>query len=98
MTAKDMALAVIARFGTEGANGCAVEFCGEAVTALDIEARMTLCNMAAEFGAFTAVVGARREDDRVGARPSVRAQGRGDGAGGRSLAHALLRTPMRVGT
>lgn len=56
VTAKDMALAVIARFGNEGANGCAVEFCGEAVTALDVEARMTLCNMAAEFGAFTAMV------------------------------------------
>jgi 3-isopropylmalate/(R)-2-methylmalate dehydratase large subunit len=56
VTAKDMALAIIARFGTEGANGCAVEFCGEAVSALDVEARMTLCNMAAEFGAFTAVV------------------------------------------
>ncbi|CAN7348444.1 3-isopropylmalate dehydratase large subunit [Variovorax sp. LjRoot178] len=56
VTAKDMALSVIARFSNEGANGCAVEFCGEAVTALDMEARMTLCNMAAEFGAFTAVV------------------------------------------
>ncbi len=56
VTAKDMALALISRFGSEGANGCAVEFCGDAVSALDIEARMTLCNMAAEFGAFTAVV------------------------------------------
>jgi 3-isopropylmalate/(R)-2-methylmalate dehydratase large subunit len=56
VTAKDMALAVIAHFGADGAQGCAVEFCGEAVTALDIEARMTLCNMAAELGAFTAVV------------------------------------------
>ncbi|HYF19845.1 MAG TPA: 3-isopropylmalate dehydratase large subunit [Ramlibacter sp.] len=56
VTAKDMALAIIARFGQEGANGCAVEFCGDAVRALEVEARMTLCNMAAEFGAFTAVV------------------------------------------
>ncbi|MBK8739885.1 MAG: 3-isopropylmalate dehydratase large subunit [Betaproteobacteria bacterium] len=56
VTAKDMALALIGRYGTDGAAGCAVEFCGEAVTALGIEARMTLCNMAAEFGAFSAVV------------------------------------------
>jgi 3-isopropylmalate/(R)-2-methylmalate dehydratase large subunit len=51
-----MALALIARHGTDGAAGRAVEFCGEAVTALGVEARMTLCNMAAEFGAFSAVV------------------------------------------
>lgn len=56
VTAKDMALAMIGRWGTEGGSGHAIEFTGEAVDALEIEARMTLCNMAAEFGAWVAVV------------------------------------------
>lgn len=56
VTAKDIALALIARHGSDGAVGHVVEFAGPAVAALDVEARMTLCNMAAEFGASTAIV------------------------------------------
>ena len=56
VTAKDMALALIAREGAGGGRGHAVEFAGEAVRSLDIEARMTLCNMAAEFSAITAII------------------------------------------
>ncbi len=56
VTAKDMALALIARHGAGGGAGCVVEFAGEAVTALDMEARMTLCNMATEFSAMTAII------------------------------------------
>ena len=56
VTAKDMALALIARHGAGGGAGCVVEFVGEAVTALDMEARMTLCNMATEFAAMTAII------------------------------------------
>jgi 3-isopropylmalate/(R)-2-methylmalate dehydratase large subunit len=55
-SAKDMALALIARIGTGGATGCAVEFAGEAVRALSVEARLTLCNMAIEAGARTGMV------------------------------------------
>ena len=59
-TAKDMALALIARFGASGGAldgaGCAIEFAGAAVRALDIEGRLTLCNMAVEFGAWTGLV------------------------------------------
>jgi 3-isopropylmalate/(R)-2-methylmalate dehydratase large subunit len=54
--AKDLALALIARFGADGAQRCVVEFAGEAVRALDIEARQTLCNMAVEFSAFSALI------------------------------------------
>ncbi len=58
--AKDMALALIARFGATGGAvggvGCAIEFAGDAVRALGIEGRMTLCNMAVEFGAWTGLV------------------------------------------
>lgn len=56
VTAKDMALALIAAHGAGGGAGHAVEFAGEAVRALDIEARQTLCNMAAEFSAMSAIV------------------------------------------
>ena len=56
VTAKDMALALIARDGAGGGAGRLVEFAGEAVSALDMEARMTLCNMAAEFSAMSAII------------------------------------------
>ncbi|MFN6934103.1 MAG: 3-isopropylmalate dehydratase large subunit [Tsuneonella sp.] len=56
VTAKDMALWLIARHGAGGGAGFAVEFAGGAVRALDMEARMTLCNMATEFAAMTGIV------------------------------------------
>lgn len=56
VTAKDLALHIIAKFGAAGAKRCAVEYAGEAVQAMSIEERLTLCNMAVEFAAFTAIV------------------------------------------
>ncbi|MEP5938390.1 MAG: 3-isopropylmalate dehydratase large subunit [Erythrobacter sp.] len=60
VTAKDMALHLIATHGAGGgadpSGGYAVEFAGDAVTALDMEGRMTLCNMATEFGAMAGFV------------------------------------------
>jgi 3-isopropylmalate/(R)-2-methylmalate dehydratase large subunit len=56
VTPKDLALALIAAHGARGGAGMAVEYAGEAVTALDMEGRMTLCNMAPEFGAWTALI------------------------------------------
>lgn len=56
VTAKDLALALIAQEGSAGGNGYAVEFAGSAVRALDIEARLTLCNMATEFSAVTGFI------------------------------------------
>lgn len=55
-TAKDLALYLIAQHGAGGGQRCAIEFCGEAIEALDIEGRLTLCNLAVEFAAFTAVI------------------------------------------
>ena len=55
-TSKDLILMVIARIGAQGARGHVVEFCGEAIAALSIEARFTLCNMAVEAGARGALV------------------------------------------
>jgi 3-isopropylmalate/(R)-2-methylmalate dehydratase large subunit len=56
VTPKDMALALIAAHGAGGGAGHAVEFAGEAVHALDMEGRMTLCNMATEFSAMTGLI------------------------------------------
>ncbi len=56
VTAKDMILALLAAHGAGGGAGHAVEFAGPAVAALDMEERMTLCNMATEFSAFTGLV------------------------------------------
>ncbi len=56
VTAKDMILALIGAHSASGGVGYVVEFSGQAVRELDIEARMTLCNMAVEFGAFSGLV------------------------------------------
>jgi 3-isopropylmalate/(R)-2-methylmalate dehydratase large subunit len=56
VTAKDVALAVIARIGTAGGTGYAVEFAGSTVRALSMEARMTICNMAIEAGARAGMI------------------------------------------
>jgi 3-isopropylmalate/(R)-2-methylmalate dehydratase large subunit len=56
VTAKDMALSVIARIGTAGGTGHVIEYAGEAVRALSMEGRMTLCNMTIEGGARAGLV------------------------------------------
>ena len=56
VTAKDIALAIIGRIGTAGGTGYAIEFGGEAIRALSMEGRMTLCNMAIEGGARAGLV------------------------------------------
>ena len=56
VTAKDVVLALIAQVGTAGGRGHVVEYRGEAVRAMTMEARMTLCNMSIEFGARAGLV------------------------------------------
>ena len=56
IAAKDIALAIIAHIGADGAQGHAVEFAGGTVTALSMEGRMTLCNMSIEAGARCGMV------------------------------------------
>ncbi len=56
VTPKDLALALLGRFGVGGGAGHVVEYAGSAVRALDVEGRLTLCNMATEFAAFTAII------------------------------------------
>src|SRR5881392_1413686 len=48
VTAKDLALGIIGQIGTDGAAGHVIEYAGEAVRALSMEGRMTLCNMSIE--------------------------------------------------
>ena len=56
VTAKDLALGIIGRIGTDGATGYVIEYAGEAVRALSMEGRMTLCNMSIEAGARAGMI------------------------------------------
>ncbi len=56
VTAKDIVLAIIGRIGTAGGNGSAIEFAGQAIEALTVEGRMTVCNMAIEAGARAGMI------------------------------------------
>jgi 3-isopropylmalate/(R)-2-methylmalate dehydratase large subunit len=55
-TAKDIALGIIGRIGSDGATGYVIEYRGEAIRALSMEGRMTLCNMSIESGARAGMI------------------------------------------
>ena len=55
-TAKDIILAVIAKIGTGGGQGYVLEYRGDAISALSMEARMTVCNMSIEAGARAGLI------------------------------------------
>ena len=54
--AKDIILAIIGKLGTAGGTGYVIEFAGEAIAALSMEGRMTICNMAIEAGARAGLI------------------------------------------
>jgi 3-isopropylmalate/(R)-2-methylmalate dehydratase large subunit len=56
VSAKDLALGIIGRIGTDGATGHVIEYAGDAVRSLTMEGRMTLCNMSIEAGARAGMV------------------------------------------
>lgn len=58
VTAKDIVLAIIGKIGTAGGNGYTIEFAGNAIRALSMEGRMTVCNMAIEAGARAGLIAA----------------------------------------
>jgi 3-isopropylmalate/(R)-2-methylmalate dehydratase large subunit len=56
VTAKDIILAIIGEIGTAGGTGYVIEFAGEAIRALSMEGRMTVCNMTIEGGARAGLI------------------------------------------
>ncbi len=62
VTAKDLVLSLIAQIGADGASGHVIEYAGEAIRALGVEGRLTLCNMSVEAAARGAIVA---PDDRL---------------------------------
>ncbi|MFT5675357.1 MAG: 3-isopropylmalate/(R)-2-methylmalate dehydratase large subunit [Paraglaciecola sp.] len=58
ITAKDIILAIIGKIGHAGATGYVIEYCGEAITGLSMEERMTVCNMSIEAGAKAGLIAA----------------------------------------
>ena len=89
--AKDIILALIARIGVGGGTGHVFEYRGDAIRALTMEQRMTICNMSIEGGARAGPDRPGRHDLRVRQRPAARAAGRRLGRRGRALAAAADR-------
>ncbi|GLQ80336.1 3-isopropylmalate dehydratase large subunit [Mesorhizobium huakuii] len=58
VTAKDIILAIIGEIGTAGGTGYVIEYAGEAIRALSMEGRMTICNMSIEGGARAGLIAA----------------------------------------
>tara|TARA_B100000902_G_C27261703_1_gene891178 strand:+ start:290 stop:1687 length:1398 start_codon:yes stop_codon:yes gene_type:complete len=56
VTAKDITLSIIGKTGTAGGTGHVIEYCGNAITELSMEGRMTVCNMAIEGGARAGII------------------------------------------
>ena len=84
--AKDIILALIARIGVGGGTGHVFEYTGEAIRALTMEQRMTVCNMSIEGGARAGLMAPGRDHVRLRRGPTVRPVGAGLGRGGRPLA------------
>ena len=96
VTAKDMILGAIGRIGVAGGVGHVLEYTGEAVRALSMEQRLTVCNMSIEAGARAGMIG---PDETTFAylegRPAAPRRRR-VGARARRLARAALRSGRRL--
>jgi 3-isopropylmalate/(R)-2-methylmalate dehydratase large subunit len=70
VTAKDIILAIIGEIGTAGGTGHVIEYSGEAIRALSMEGRMTICNMSIEAGARAGLIAPDRKTfDYIKGRP-----------------------------
>jgi 3-isopropylmalate/(R)-2-methylmalate dehydratase large subunit len=70
VTAKDIILAIIGEIGTAGGTGYVIEYSGEAISALSMEGRMTICNMSIEGGARAGLIAPDQKTfDYVKGRP-----------------------------
>ena len=84
VSAKDLALGIIGKIGTDGGTGHVLEFTGEAIRALSMEGRMTLCNMSIEAGARAGMVA---PDETTFAYLKGRQHAPQDAAWDKALAH-----------
>ena len=75
VTAKDIILAIIGEIGTAGGTGHVIEYAGEAIRALSLEGRMTICNMSIEGGARAGMVAPERQDVRLSRGQAAGAEG-----------------------
>ena len=98
VTAKDVALRIIAEIGVAGARGHVVEYAGAAVRAMPIESRMTLCNLNIEMGGRSGFVAPDDSDVFLDRRAALCAAGRDVGPRARALAHAQDRRRCRRST
>lgn len=57
VTAKDLILAIVGKIGVDGGTGCVIEYRGDAISAMSMDARMTVCNMSIEGGARAGMIG-----------------------------------------
>ena len=88
VTAKDLVLTLIAHTGTGGGQGYIVEYRGQAIEELSMEARMTICNMSIEWGAKAGLIAPDQTTfDYIEGRPEA-PEGRGLGRGRRALEDA----------
>ncbi len=91
VTAKDIILAIIGEIGTAGGTGYALEYAGEAIRALSMEGRMTVCNMSIEGGANAGFIAPDEKAYAYLQGPSQGAQGQGLGRRDALLGDAALR-------
>ena len=98
VTAKDIILAIIGEIGTAGGTGYVLEYAGEAIRALSMEGRMTVCNMSIEGGATRRLDRARREDLRLSQGPPEGAQGQGLGRRRCAIGRRCDPTTARIST
>ena len=91
VTAKDIILAIIGEIGTAGGTGYALEYAGEAIRALSMEGRMTVCNMSVEGGAKAGFIAPDEKAYAYPQGPAEVAEGQGLGRGDALLGDAALR-------
>ena len=96
LTAKDVILGAIGQVGVGGGVGYVVEYAGEAVEALSMEQRLTICNMSIEWGARAGLVAPDETTFAYLEGRPMRPLRRGLGAGRRGLAHAPIRPGRHV--
>ena len=95
-TAKDIVLAIIGKIGTAGGTGHVIEYAGEAIRALDMAGRMTVCNMSIEGGARAGMIAPDETTFAYVRGTPYRAEGRGASSGRWTTGARCPPIPARV--